>query len=77
MLLFDYKDESYPIFCLLYFDLQLFVLNDFLLQKMLNGPRTLVGYVDSSVVQTGSGVYEVLLLMTYCKRHLLHLMNEK
>ncbi|MCL4122038.1 UNVERIFIED_CONTAM: hypothetical protein GTU68_005453 [Idotea baltica] len=51
--------------------------NEINIAKMLNGPRTVVGFIDSSVVHTGNGVYEVLLLMTYCKKHLLHLMNEK
>lgn len=46
-------------------------------QKMLNGPRTVVGYVDSGVTHTGGGVYEVLLLMTFCRKHLLHLMNDR
>lgn len=44
---------------------------------MLNGPRTVVGYVDSGVTHTGGGVYEVLLLMTFCRKHLLHLMNDR
>ncbi|KAK3867419.1 hypothetical protein Pcinc_027117 [Petrolisthes cinctipes] len=51
--------------------------NEINIAKMLSGPRTVVGYVDSCVTHTGGGVYEVLLLMTYCKRHLLHLMNDR
>ncbi|KAK7075566.1 BMP-2-inducible protein kinase, partial [Halocaridina rubra] len=45
--------------------------------KMLNGPRTVVGYVDSGVTHVGGGVYEVLLLMTFCRKHLLHIMNDR
>ncbi|KAK8732017.1 hypothetical protein OTU49_007142, partial [Cherax quadricarinatus] len=51
--------------------------NEINIAKMLNGPRTVVGYVDSGVTHIGSGVYEVLLLMTYCRKHLLHLMNDR
>ncbi|CAL4092765.1 unnamed protein product, partial [Meganyctiphanes norvegica] len=51
--------------------------NEINIAKMLHGPRTVVGYVDSSVTHTGGGVYEVLLLMTYCRKHLLHLMNDR
>ncbi|XP_042232422.1 uncharacterized protein LOC121873162 [Homarus americanus] len=50
--------------------------NEINIAKMLHGPRTVVGYVDSGVTHIGGGVYEVLLLMTYCRKHLLHLMNE-
>ncbi|XP_071536903.1 uncharacterized protein Nak isoform X2 [Panulirus ornatus] len=51
--------------------------NEINIAKMLSGPRTVVGYVDSGVTHTGGGVYEVLLLMTYCRKHLLHLMNDR
>ncbi|XP_042876999.1 AP2-associated protein kinase 1-like [Penaeus japonicus] len=51
--------------------------NEINIAKMLNGPRTVVGYVDSGVTHTGGGVYEVLLLMTFCRKHLLHLMNDR
>ena len=44
---------------------------------MLNGWKTVVGYIDSCVTATGGGVYEVLLLMSYCKKHLLHFMNDR
>ncbi|KAL0280980.1 UNVERIFIED_CONTAM: hypothetical protein PYX00_002119 [Menopon gallinae] len=43
----------------------------------LTGHRNIIGYVDSSITHTGSGVYEVLLLMPYCKTHVLQLMNQR
>ncbi|XP_064085639.1 uncharacterized protein LOC135200861 isoform X3 [Macrobrachium nipponense] len=51
--------------------------NEINIAKMLNGPRTVVGYVDSGVTHVGGGVYEVLLLMTFCRKHLLHFMNDR
>merc|ERR1719495_860360 len=42
----------------------------------LTGHKNLIEYIDSSVVQTETGVHEVLLLMPYHKVHVLQLMNE-
>ncbi|XP_067008886.2 BMP-2-inducible protein kinase [Anabrus simplex] len=41
----------------------------------LSGHKNIIGYVDSSLTHTGNGVYEVLLLMPYCKTHVLQMMN--
>jgi len=43
----------------------------------LNGHKNLIEYIDSSVVQTETGVHEVLLLMPYHKVHVLQLMNDR
>ncbi|EEB19902.1 Actin-regulating kinase, putative [Pediculus humanus corporis] len=43
----------------------------------LSNHRNIIGYVGSSITHTGGGVYEVLLLMPYCKTHVLQLMNQK
>ncbi|KAL1121944.1 hypothetical protein AAG570_003352 [Ranatra chinensis] len=43
----------------------------------LSGHKNIIGYVDSSITPTGNGVYEVLLLMPYCKTHVLQLMNSR
>lgn len=41
----------------------------------LSGHKNIIGYVDSSLTHTGNGVYEVLLLMPYCRTHVLQIMN--
>jgi len=43
----------------------------------LTGHKNLIEYIDSSVVQTETGVHEVLLLMPYHKVHMLQLMNDR
>ncbi|XP_039277735.1 serine/threonine-protein kinase ppk29 [Nilaparvata lugens] len=43
----------------------------------LSGHKNIIGYVDSSITHTGNGVYEVLLLMPYCKCHVLQMMNSR
>ncbi|XP_067624616.1 uncharacterized protein [Eurosta solidaginis] len=43
----------------------------------LSGHKNIIGYVDSSITHTGNGVCEVLLLMPYCKQHMLAMMNAR
>ncbi|XP_073821090.1 numb-associated kinase isoform X2 [Musca autumnalis] len=43
----------------------------------LNGHKNIIGYIDSSITHTGNGVCEVLLLMPYCKNHMLSMMNAR
>ncbi|XP_076264349.1 numb-associated kinase [Rhynchophorus ferrugineus] len=43
----------------------------------LNGHKNIIGYVDSSLVATGGGVYEVLLLMPYCAENVFGLMKAR
>ncbi|XP_013109559.1 AP2-associated protein kinase 1 isoform X2 [Stomoxys calcitrans] len=43
----------------------------------LSGHKNIIGYVDSSITHTGNGVYEVLLLMPYCRHHMLAMMNAR
>lgn len=43
----------------------------------LSGHKNIIGYVDSSISHVRDGVYEVLLLMHYCRGHVLQLMNER
>uniref|UniRef100_A0A1B6FIX0 Protein kinase domain-containing protein n=1 Tax=Cuerna arida TaxID=1464854 RepID=A0A1B6FIX0_9HEMI len=43
----------------------------------LSGHKNIIGYVDSSITPTANGVYEVLLLMPYCRTHVLQMMNAK
>lgn len=47
------------------------------LQSNLSGHKNIIGYVDSSITQQNNGVYEVLLLMPYCKTHILGMMNAR
>lgn len=47
------------------------------LQSNLSGHKNIIGYVDSSITQQSNGVYEVLLLMPYCKTHILGMMNAR
>lgn len=50
----------------------------FALQKSLSGSRTVVGLIDYQITaQGGAGVHEVLMLMTYYKKPLLHLLNDR
>lgn len=46
-------------------------------QSNLSGHKNIIGYVDSSITHTGNGVYEVLLLMPYCKVNMLAMMNAR
>ncbi|XP_036328440.1 platelet binding protein GspB [Rhagoletis pomonella] len=43
----------------------------------LSGHKNIIGYVDSSITHAGNGVCEVLLLMPYCKQHMLAMMNAR
>ncbi|CAD7079589.1 unnamed protein product [Hermetia illucens] len=43
----------------------------------LSGHKNIIGYIDSSITPTGNGVYEILLLMPYCKNHVLAMMNAR
>ena len=36
-------------------------------QKMLSGHKNTIGYIDSVVNVLSPGIYEVLILMEYCK----------
>eukprot|EP00112_Aurelia_sp_Birch-Aquarium-sp1_P008253 Seg1904.6 transcript_id=Seg1904.6/GoldUCD/mRNA.D3Y31 product="AP2-associated protein kinase 1" protein_id=Seg1904.6/GoldUCD/D3Y31 len=45
--------------------------------KMLSGHKNTIGYIDSIVNVLSPGIYEVLILMEYCKAgHVVQLMNE-
>lgn len=46
-------------------------------QSNLSGHKNIIGYVDSSITPHPGGVYEVLLLMPYCKNNVLAIMNTK
>lgn len=48
-----------------------------ILQSNLSGHKNIIGYVDSSITHIGNGVYEVLLLMPFCKTHVLGSMNAR
>lgn len=48
-----------------------------ILQSNLNGHKNMIGYIDSSIVSQGNGVYEVLMLMPYCRTHVLGMMNSR
>ncbi|XP_037886320.1 AP2-associated protein kinase 1 isoform X3 [Glossina fuscipes] len=43
----------------------------------LSGHKNIIGYVDSSITHCSNGVCEVLLLMPYCKQHMLAMMNAR
>ncbi|XP_013776975.1 uncharacterized protein LOC106461676 [Limulus polyphemus] len=43
----------------------------------LRGHKNIIGLIDSNITHVGGGVYEVLMLMHYCRGHVLQLMNEK
>lgn len=47
------------------------------MQSNLAGHKNIIGYVDSSITLGANGVYEVLLLMPYCKHHMLAMMNSR
>lgn len=39
--------------------------------------KNIIGYIDSCINLKDNGVYEVLLLMPYCKQNLLNYMNSR
>uniref|UniRef100_U5EMV2 Putative ap2-associated protein kinase 1 n=1 Tax=Corethrella appendiculata TaxID=1370023 RepID=U5EMV2_9DIPT len=43
----------------------------------LNGHKNIIGYVDHSINAVGNGVHEILLLMPYCNKSLLAMMNAR
>ncbi|KAF4533543.1 hypothetical protein B566_EDAN001028 [Ephemera danica] len=43
----------------------------------LSGHKNIIGFIDSSITHVGNGVYEVLLLMPYCRTHVLQMMNSR
>lgn len=61
------------------FPLFIFILFIFLLlfQSNLSGHKNIIGYIDSSITHKGNGVYEVLILMPYCKNNILGMMNAR
>lgn len=40
---------------------------NFILQKTLSGHKNIIRYVDSSISMAPNKVYEVMLLMQYCR----------
>lgn len=46
-------------------------------QSNLSGHKNIIGYIDSSITPQQNGVHEVLLLMPYCKNHMLAMMNAR
>ena len=38
-----------------------------ILQKLFSGHKNTIGYIDSVVNNMPAGIYEVLILMEYCK----------
>lgn len=36
-----------------------------------------MGFVDSSIISQGNGVSEVLMLMPYCRTHVLSMINSR
>nr|XP_054773420.1 AP2-associated protein kinase 1-like [Lytechinus pictus] len=48
------------------------------IMSTLSGHKNIVPYVDSSITRSNSGVYEVLILMEYCRDgHVVQQMNER
>lgn len=47
------------------------------MQSNLAGHKNIIGYIDSSITLGPNGVYEVLLLMPFCKHHMLAMMNAR
>ncbi|XP_033122310.1 AP2-associated protein kinase 1-like [Anneissia japonica] len=48
------------------------------IMSTLTGHKNIIPYVDSSITKTSNGIYEVLILMEYCKDgHVVQLMNER
>ncbi|XP_031618764.1 AP2-associated protein kinase 1 [Contarinia nasturtii] len=43
----------------------------------LSGHKNIIGYIDSSITPHPGGVFEVLMLMPYCKTNVLSMMNAK
>lgn len=47
------------------------------MQSNLSGHKNIIGYIDSSITTHPGGVFEVLMLMSYCKTNVLSMMNAK
>ncbi|XP_069123273.1 AP2-associated protein kinase 1-like isoform X2 [Argopecten irradians] len=45
--------------------------------KTLSGHKNIIKYVDSSITVTTNRVYEVMILMQYCRGHVIQLMNDR
>ncbi|GAB1599811.1 BMP-2-inducible protein kinase-like isoform X1 [Argonauta hians] len=45
--------------------------------KTLSGHKNIIKYVDSSITVTPNKVYEVLILLQYCKGHVIQMMSER
>ncbi|XP_029634037.1 BMP-2-inducible protein kinase isoform X2 [Octopus sinensis] len=45
--------------------------------KTLSGHKNIIKYVDSSITVTPNKVYEVLILLQYCKGHVMQMMSER
>lgn len=54
-----------------------YIFSILLLQSNLSGHKNIIGYIDSSITPHPGGVFEVLLLMPYCKTNVLSMMNAK
>ena len=48
-----------------------------LFQKQLGSHKNIVQLVESSINPSNNGVHEILMLMQYCKGHLLALLNDR
>lgn len=47
------------------------------MQSNLSGHKNIIGYIDSCIIPHPGGVFEVLMLMPYCKTNVLSMMNAK
>ncbi|XP_078579885.1 uncharacterized protein LOC144864038 isoform X10 [Branchiostoma floridae x Branchiostoma japonicum] len=45
--------------------------------KQLNGHKNIVPYVDSSITKSSSGVWEILILMDFCRTAVIKEMNDR
>lgn len=52
-----------------------YITSFFSLQKTLSGHKNIIRYVDSSISMAPNKVYEVMLLMQYCRGQLNHLVH--
>ncbi|XP_013385863.1 AP2-associated protein kinase 1-like [Lingula anatina] len=46
-------------------------------ESSLSGHKNIISTVESSIRPTGNGIYEVLILMQYCKGHIIQSMNDR
>lgn len=46
-------------------------------QSNLSGHKNIVGYIDSSITSHPNNVFEICLLMNYCKTNVLSMMNAR